>query len=240
MPEKQPTITQVELPTYRCTKTVHAAMVSGVSLIESPDGAAAYELQLVLPNLGTASVQVDQEWMVRRGVGGDARHGGVCKAEDLVGGFYVVYDDGYTSWSPSAAFSSGYVPMELQEPQSNAEAGLLPQAANEDLAPNELERRLQTQPAPRVSRQSIEQRIADVQYFLLPETNGPRTTICNIVLDNGYSVRGESSCVDPRNFDAEIGRTLAYNDAFRKLWGLFGFMLAEGRLGSARAKALAP
>src|SRR5690606_2187974 len=45
--------------------------------------------------------------------------------------------------------------------------------------------------------------------------------------------RGESARVDPANFDAQIGQALAYDDAFRKLWPLFGFALTERRRATA-------
>ena len=44
---------------------------------------------------------------------------------------------------------------------------------------------------------------------------------------NGFGVRGESACVDPRNFDEAIGRSIAYENAFDKLWQLEGYLLAE-------------
>src|SRR5690606_28454378 len=78
----------------------------------------------------------------------------------------------------------------------------------------------------RVTRDMMLARIRDVTYTVLLNTT---VTICNITLDNGYSVRGESACVDPANFDAQIGQKLAYDNAFRKLWPLFGFALAERR-----------
>lgn len=94
-----------------------------------------------------------------------------------------------------------------------------------DLMPDaELTAALEAQPAPRVTEDQIKQRIRSTDYFVLP---GTTVTICQITLDNGYSVRGESACVSPENFDEAIGRTYAYRDAFRKLWPLFGFMLAE-------------
>jgi hypothetical protein len=40
-------------------------------------------------------------------------------------------------------------------------------------------------------------------------------------------VRGEYSCVDPRNFNAAIGKDQAHKDAFNKLWPLEGYLLAE-------------
>lgn len=78
----------------------------------------------------------------------------------------------------------------------------------------------------RVTEQGIVSRIADVTYIQLPDST---VTICNITMVNGFSVRGESACVDPRNFDSQIGNSLAYKDAFRKLWAFEGYLLAEKR-----------
>jgi hypothetical protein len=89
---------------------------------------------------------------------------------------------------------------------------------------DELATALEHSPSPlRVTKELIAQRIAHVRHWHLEET----VTLCTIRLDNGYSVRGESACVDPANYNKEIGEKLAYDDAFRKLWPLFGFLLAE-------------
>jgi hypothetical protein len=42
----------------------------------------------------------------------------------LVGGYYVVYDDGYESWSPAKAFEEGYT-MDEGEPQLDESLDLL-------------------------------------------------------------------------------------------------------------------
>lgn len=81
-------------------------------------------------------------------------------------------------------------------------------------------------PYEKVTKDGIEKRIKSVDYMVLPNST---VTICNITIENGYSVRGESACVDPRNFDMEIGRQLAHRDAFSKLWALEGYLLAERR-----------
>lgn len=94
------------------------------------------------------------------------------------------------------------------------------------LSDTELNKLMETRPGKRVTREDIEARIKETGYMVLP---GTTVTICNIELDNGYSVRGESACVDPTNFDKAIGEQYAYDDAFRKLWPLFGFLLAEAR-----------
>lgn len=85
---------------------------------------------------------------------------------------------------------------------------------------------LQAAPGDRVTKEAIEARIVSKEFLVLP---GTTVTIASITLDNGYSVRGESACVDPRNFNKELGEHYAYEDAFRKLWPLFGFLLAEAR-----------
>ncbi len=94
------------------------------------------------------------------------------------------------------------------------------------LAGNALESAIAAQPFPKVTKESIEAKIAKVDYLVLPDST---VTLCNITLNNGYSVRGESACVDPRNFNVEIGKGLAYKQAFDKLWPLEGYLLAERR-----------
>jgi hypothetical protein len=41
-----------------------------------------------------------------------------------------------------------------------------------------------------------------------------------------FTVTGRAACVDPDNFDIEIGRKLAREDAARQLWKLEGYLLA--------------
>jgi len=89
----------------------------------------------------------------------------------------------------------------------------------------QLEEKIAASPAARVTKEQIESRIVDHSSHVPPTT--PTVTIVTIKLDNGYSVRGESACVNPENFDAEIGYKIAYDNAFKQLWALFGFMLAE-------------
>ena len=52
-------------------------------------------------------------------------------------------------------------------------------------------------------------------------------TICVLVLRNGFTVTGESACASPENFDAEIGRKIARQNAVQKVWPLLGFALKE-------------
>ena len=52
-------------------------------------------------------------------------------------------------------------------------------------------------------------------------------TICVLVLHNGFTVTGESACASPENFDAEIGRKIARQNALQKIWPLLGFRLRD-------------
>ena len=50
-------------------------------------------------------------------------------------------------------------------------------------------------------------------------------TFCVLVLRNGFVVTGESACASPENFDAEIGRKIARENAINKVWTLMGYEL---------------
>jgi len=50
-------------------------------------------------------------------------------------------------------------------------------------------------------------------------------TFCVLVLRNGFTVTGESACASPENFDAEIGRKIARDNAVAKVWPLMGYEL---------------
>lgn len=91
------------------------------------------------------------------------------------------------------------------------------------LTDSEKDEKLAASPAPRVTKEYMESRIAETTFTRFTGT----VTICNVTLDNGYSVRGESACVSPANYNQEVGEKIAYDMAFNKLWPLFGFLLAE-------------
>jgi hypothetical protein len=102
--------------------------------------------------------------------------------------------------------------------------------------------------APRVTPQHIESIIASEHYFTASDGvvgnhgNGkydhkhevPKSiqalgllTFCVLVLKNGFTVTGESACASPENFDAEIGRKIARQNAVNKIWLLEGYLLKE-------------
>ncbi len=61
-------------------------------------------------------------------------------------------------------------------------------------------------------------------------------TFCVLVLRNGFTVTGESACASPENFDAEVGRKIARQNALREVGKLEGYLLRE-RLHNAAAVA---
>lgn len=52
-------------------------------------------------------------------------------------------------------------------------------------------------------------------------------TFCVLTLENGFTVTGESACASPDNFDAEIGRKIARDNAVNKVWMLEGYLLKQ-------------
>lgn len=76
----------------------------------------------------------------------------------------------------------------------------------------------------RVTEDLIRSKIKDVHYTILEDG---KTTICNIYLENGFTVRGESACVDINNFDINLGEKYSYENAFNKLWLLEGYLMQE-------------
>lgn len=81
---------------------------------------------------------------------------------------------------------------------------------------------LDNRPAETVTKAKIEEKIKEVDYV----TKGVHT-ICYITLMNGFTVTGQSACAHPDNYDEELGRKIAYDNAFREIWPLEGYLLRE-------------
>lgn len=93
--------------------------------------------------------------------------------------------------------------------------------------------------APRVRLADIEAAIGGVYYVtaaravadeaLSPEHLAPLSllTLCVVVMRNGFTVIGKSAPASAENFNAELGRRFAYEDAIRQLWPLMGFALRD-------------
>jgi hypothetical protein len=57
-------------------------------------------------------------------------------------------------------------------------------------------------------------------------------TFCVLTLQNGFTVTGAAACASPENFDAELGRKIARQDAVNQMWPLLGYALRD-RLAAA-------
>ena len=103
--------------------------------------------------------------------------------------------------------------------------------------------------APRITPADIEANIASEHYFTaeqgafaaLDPPRGSDTvppelsllTFCVLVLRNGFTVTGESACASPENFDAELGRKIARQNAVQKIWPLMDYELRSKLAGCA-------
>lgn len=69
-------------------------------------------------------------------------------------------------------------------------------------------------------------KIRNAQYLNIP---GSTTTICYLTMQNGFTILGQSACVDPKDYNVALGEKYAYEDAVEKIWQLEGYLLAERR-----------
>lgn len=78
--------------------------------------------------------------------------------------------------------------------------------------------------APRVTPEQIDSLIVDEYYYIFPDTT---VTVCLLELRNGFNVVGTSACASIENFDEELGRALARENARDKIWMLEGYLLKQ-------------
>ena len=83
-------VAQIEMPKYKCHKEVHALKLAGVDILE--DGSA----MLCPADKGLSSFEKSVYWAKKfEGEGKDP-------------GYFVIYKDGYQSWSPTKEFEEDY------------------------------------------------------------------------------------------------------------------------------------
>lgn len=76
--------------------------------------------------------------------------------------------------------------------------------------------------APRLNPAHIDAQITAEAYHVFP---GTTLTICALTLKNGFHIVGKSAAASQFNFDAEIGRKIARDNARNKIWALEGYLL---------------
>lgn len=60
--------------------------------------------------------------------------------------------------------------------------------------------------------------IADMQF-------GSKSTVVSVTLPNGFVIIESSSCVDPENYDHEVGKKICLDRIKNKIWELEGYRL---------------
>lgn len=80
---------QAKMPKYKSHKTVYALKIQGIDFGNGENGA-----EITPQEPGYAPFRVSQEY--------------VDKHQPKTEGYYVIYKDGYKSWSPAEAFEDGY------------------------------------------------------------------------------------------------------------------------------------
>lgn len=78
--------------------------------------------------------------------------------------------------------------------------------------------------APRLTPDMIDNVIVGEDYHVF---DGTTLTVCCLELRNGFRVTGESAAASPVNFDKEIGRKVARENARQKVWQFEGYLLKE-------------
>ena len=93
--------------------------------------------------------------------------------------------------------------------------------------------------APRVTPDQVTDAIWSEAYYRFP---GTTLTVCALTLKNGFVVTGESAAASFANYDPDIGRRLAFDDARKKIWAYEGYRLHSelARAASQGTSAGAP
>lgn len=76
----------------------------------------------------------------------------------------------------------------------------------------------------KLSLDDIQSKIKGKTFTTLPSG---KVIVCELMLENGFSVRGESAVVDIANFIKEIGEKIAYENAVDKIWLVEGYLLQQ-------------
>lgn len=76
----------------------------------------------------------------------------------------------------------------------------------------------------RLTPADIDASIEYPEYWRVPNTT---TTVCALVLKNGYVVVGKSASISMENFDEELGKKIAFDNAREQIWALAGFAIKQ-------------
>lgn len=75
-----------------------------------------------------------------------------------------------------------------------------------------------------VTQEQIDNILSNSKFKTFHRIFGKQCVVVAL-LPNGFTIVGESACVDPNNYDETIGRELALKDIENQLWMLEGYLL---------------
>lgn len=71
----------------------------------------------------------------------------------------------------------------------------------------------------------IERNVHDFVKDINVSKWGDKTTVAHATLANGFIITESSSCVDPNNFNMDIGTNICRDNIYNKVWNHLGFLL---------------
>ncbi len=77
----------------------------------------------------------------------------------------------------------------------------------------------------RVSLDDMQAKVRVIEYWHPPHCR--HMTVAAVHLKNGFVLIGKAAPADPENFNPDLGRKFAYEDAMRQLWPMEGYLLRE-------------
>lgn len=78
-----------------------------------------------------------------------------------------------------------------------------------------------------ISQSDVDNFISEVEAIKM----GDKTTVVQATFKNGFSMVSGSSCVEPKNFDMEIGKQCCMEKIKDHVWGFLGFLLQSAKNG---------
>lgn len=177
------------LPRYQSHKIVGAVLIAAVSVI---DGGGI----LTPADESIGDIEVNGDYM--------------AKHNPVEGGYFVIYEDGYSSFSPAKAFEEGYTPVPDEEPEYE----------------------FLCHPSNKVTQRDVDTVMAKVAATTVTH-GGKKITVVTVTMPNGFTITETATCVDPANYDEEIGVSVCCGKIADKVWFLLGYEL-QTKLGDER------
>ena len=78
----------------------------------------------------------------------------------------------------------------------------------------------------KVTKEEVLANMQDIICETRVEFGKPTTYVC-VKMKNGFTVRESTTCVDPSNYDEEIGKEICLKKIEDRVWFLLGYSLQE-------------